>query len=573
MGSSSLITLFSEPQQTTSLPSTFVLSILLHAGFCSLLTIKAIEDHRIIERFPTSRFAVRVLDFHSTEPITRQASAGSIPYPGSAAGSKGSGHKADSGASSASAAADEKAARQTAQLMPAPQTLIQPDLPPNLVMFKKVPVPLVVLWSPEKAAPKKRITPPLPDKPTIAVVRPTIDTPIKEEKLADLRISSSALVTMSPSIAPSTTSPIVVHGPEETQKVPETTSKRPDQQPATPARIISLSDVRVPDGTVVIPMANQSAAKMAPGATVPGQLKDAAKAADGSAEGKSKEAHASKTADSPAKPDSKSPSNSQSQNSAAVHSAGDSAGKGPKPGPGSGQALGQNAASPDKTLKAAGAGNATRNPAPSGAGNGPAQPTPAPPSASSSSQVASQATSPVPAQGGAAIGQSRGAAGGGGSGSQPGAVHISMPKDGQFGVVVVGSSIQEQYPETAELWSGRMAATVYLHVGLARSWIMQYALPRLEDAANVSGHLEAPWPYEIVRPNLDFADADSEALILHGYVTKEGRFEHLELLFPSDFPPAQMVLSVLNQWQFRPARQNSAATPVEVLLIIPSPSQ
>src|SRR5271165_3834338 len=126
MGSSSLITLFSEPQHSSSLPSTFVLSILLHAGVCSLLAIQAIEEHRIIERFPAGRFAVRVLDFHSTEPPPRQASSGGIFYPGSSSGQKGAGHQSASGASSASSAEAMQAARQTAQLMPAPQTLIQP---------------------------------------------------------------------------------------------------------------------------------------------------------------------------------------------------------------------------------------------------------------------------------------------------------------------------------------------------------------------------------------------------------------------------------------------------------------
>jgi hypothetical protein len=154
-------------------------------------------------------------------------------------------------------------------------------------------------------------------------------------------------------------------------------------------------------------------------------------------------------------------------------------------------------------------------------------------------------------------------------------VHISLPKDGQFGVVVVGSSIQESYPETAELWSGRMASTVYLRVGLAKSWILQYTLPRIADAAAAgsSGHLDAPWPYEIVRPNLDLAAMDVDALILHGFVDKDGRFEKLQLVFPAQFLQAPMVLNVLNQWQFRPAKENGQMTPVEVLLIIPGQSE
>jgi hypothetical protein len=153
-------------------------------------------------------------------------------------------------------------------------------------------------------------------------------------------------------------------------------------------------------------------------------------------------------------------------------------------------------------------------------------------------------------------------------------VRISLPKDGQFGVVVFGSSIQEDYPETAELWSGRLASTVYLHVGLAKSWILQYALPRIVDAASAGngGRLEAPWPYEILRPNVDPGDLNADALIVHGYVDKDGRFEKLEVVFPAQLAQAPTVVNVLSQWQFRPAKLNGLFAAVEVLLIIPDQS-
>ena len=243
MKSSSMITLFSEPPQPNSLPSTFVISILLHGSVFGLLTARIIEKNRIIERFPDNRFAVRLLDFHSTPPQARQASGG-ITYRGMGSDQRPAPHKAASGASTAGSPA---MTRETAQLMPAPQMLLQPDLPRDLVTFKKIPVPLVVLWSPEKVAASK-IVPPAPDKAVIAIARPTLDTPIKEENLADLRISSTVFVTQTPAAQPSTTSPIVVHGPEETRKVPQTTSKPADQQPPTPARIVSLSDLRVAQG-------------------------------------------------------------------------------------------------------------------------------------------------------------------------------------------------------------------------------------------------------------------------------------------------------------------------------------
>jgi hypothetical protein len=168
-------------------------------------------------------------------------------------------------------------------------------------------------------------------------------------------------------------------------------------------------------------------------------------------------------------------------------------------------------------------------------------------------------------------GAAQGANGGLGQGYHPSTAHITLPKEGQFGAVVVGSSLEEKYPETAELWSGRMAYTVYLHVGLVRSWILQFSLSRAADAAQAGSiaHIEAPWPYNIVRPNIAPGAIDADALMIHGIVTRAGRFQSLAVVFPPQFPQAQFVLNSLAQWQFRPATQNGQNVDVEVLLIIP----
>jgi hypothetical protein len=148
---------------------------------------------------------------------------------------------------------------------------------------------------------------------------------------------------------------------------------------------------------------------------------------------------------------------------------------------------------------------------------------------------------------------------------------ITLPKDGQFGAVVVGASLDEKYPEISSVWNDRMAYTVYLHVGLAKSWILQYSLPRASDAGQAGNvtRLEAPWPYNIVRPNIASAAFNSDAILVHGFVNQSGRFESLACAFPPDFQQAQFVLDALNQWQFRPAEQNGQTKKVEVLLIIP----
>ena len=152
----------------------------------------------------------------------------------------------------------------------------------------------------------------------------------------------------------------------------------------------------------------------------------------------------------------------------------------------------------------------------------------------------------------------------------PTETQITLPKTGQFGAVVVGDSLEDEYPETSGVWSGRTAYTVYLHVGLARSWILQYALPAEADAGGGQvPRIDAPWPYSIVRPNLAPGSVEADAILVHGYVGRNGRFRDLSVVFPQPFPQAQFVLKSLDQWQFRPAAENGQSARVEVLLIIP----
>ena len=137
-------------------------------------------------------------------------------------------------------------------------------------------------------------------------------------------------------------------------------------------------------------------------------------------------------------------------------------------------------------------------------------------------------------------------------------------------MVVVGLSISDRYPEVAEQWAGTVANTVYLHVGLSKSWILQYSLPRSAGtvAAGAMDRIEAPWPYNIVRPDIPSGEIDADALMVHGFVNESGRFEGLAIAFPSEFAQAQFVLSALQRWKFSPAGLGGHPATVEVLLII-----
>ncbi len=170
---------------------------------------------------------------------------------------------------------------------------------------------------------------------------------------------------------------------------------------------------------------------------------------------------------------------------------------------------------------------------------------------------------------GAGLSQTPGS--GTGSGDRATSTRIALPPDGRFGAVVVGTSLQDEFPEMGNVWNGRMAYTVYLHVGLAKAWILQYSLPRNTDAdsGGAASPLVAPWPFNIVRPNLAPGSIDTDALLVHGFINSTGRFEGLEVVFPPAFPQAQFVLQALSEWQFRPAAMGGKPARVEVVIVIP----
>lgn len=159
-----------------------------------------------------------------------------------------------------------------------------------------------------------------------------------------------------------------------------------------------------------------------------------------------------------------------------------------------------------------------------------------------------------------------------GAGNEVTFTHLSKPKTGRFGAVLMGDSSEQEYPETADLWSGRNAYTVYINVGTRTNWILQYSLPKSATPAQLQEPLGAPYPYELLRPNFASSDLNAEALLVHGFIDKDGRLIHATVEFPPGFSLAKLVLQALAQWQFRPATLNGVPTQVEVLLIIPNQS-
>jgi hypothetical protein len=412
------------------------------------------------------------------------------------------------------------------------QTLVQPDAPRDVVLLHKTPIPTVFLWAPVTVPVKPVIQAPL-QKSIVAKLRPSVDPPNRELNPSDLRLSSTNFTSTLNVPPPSTTSPIVVQGPEPAKEMPQTVSKAAAEP--TPVRILSLSDLQAQDGPVAIPLASATARPSTSQSLSSGRSENPADTGHNTAAPPSKQTGVKPTqnpataTDKPASP---------AQNTAASANKSTQPGTGPANKPVTNT---QNTAGPGPANKAStGSGSAQ----PIGPGAGPV-PGPSPGTApGNSATLVLDSGAPV--------------------------TRISLPKDGQFGVVVVGTSLTDQYPEIAGVWNGRLVYTVYLHVGTGKSWILQYSMPV---ATQTTGKPEAPYPYDIVRPHFDPDDYTADALLVHGFVNIAGRFDHLALVFPQEFAKAKLLLGALQQWQFRPARQNGQVAAVEVLLIIPAETE
>ncbi len=504
------VTLFTNRFDPGPRPASIAVSILVHSVAVAIVWF--VIAYKPPARVDTQHYTARLIDLHTPDQQSRAAMAG-IRYPGQHP------NKSKPASSGKPSPSPQPVLRQIAQAKPGPQTLIQPDLLAQVTLNEQIPVPQIVIWTPSKTL-VKNIVPPLPQKPTAADIEPSYDTPNQEMTLANVNIASSFHPAPSNLVAASTTSPVAVHQPQQLE-MPPVSATQNSAQPI-PAAILSLSDLRAKDITATLPPVNESAASNVQGALAPGRAQDS------------------------------SPQGS-----------GNPAAKSGQPGAGPASAANPNASAPGSVVGSA-VGPAGSAVGPAGSAVGPAGS--AVGSAVGPAVAVAKPETSAPAQGANLTSESFG---------QPALTHIALPRDGHFSAVVVGVVLENEYPEAAGAWSGRIAYTAYLHVGLARSWIMQYSLPRDNDAAagGTVARLDAPWPYNIVRPNLEPGSVDADALMIHGFIDLSGRFQGLSVAFPPAFPHAQFVLDALKQWQFRPAVQDGQPIRVEVLLLIPEDTQ
>ena len=477
------ISLFADPQPAGQRPASFIVSLLAHGAVIGLVAFGVLYAPRIRVRPFGPRMMIRQVELDEPDSQMQRSSGGGAYYPNQ------SEVKTQSAAAKAVQAEMASSQPKLPVRRPAPQTLVQPDINVDKLLQQKIPVPAMLLWSADR--PKvKTITPPKPQQLNASSVIPKVDRPNPVAKLSDIAISSTAFSSNRQMPLPSTTTPLVLPGPQQVDKISETSSIQIAQ--ASAANVATVSDLAMKQGVVNLPAVNQ----VAPGNGGAGTSADG----NGNAQHGDKAGNAGNATHGDTNGDKREASGS---------GGGSSSGKGARTGKGSGTTNGKSAVE--------------------SAGNGPGfEPGPAP-------------------------------------------TPISRPKDGQFGVVVVGNSAADDYPQTARFWSDRIVYTVFLHVGLPQTWILQYSVPRNVDATDSGNnkHVLAPWPYYILRPNLDPDEVHADAMIVHGFISASGRFESLQIAFPNVVDRAQTLLKQMAQWQFKPATENGKPTRVEILLIIP----
>jgi hypothetical protein len=405
-------------------------------------------------------------------------------------------------------------------VQPVKQTLVQLDVPPDIVLKQEIPLPTALLW---QAPPMRRqfIAPPLKQvlkvTPTLPV-SPLLEPPNMELNMAQLNMAH-ALLTDTPHLvqAPGIAPPVSSAGQEPAKEIPHIGLADSNQPSA--ANLISLPTHPLRSATMlVLPPANQIAPSDAGNTGSP----------SGSGSG-------------PGHSDGAAPEGISGNRSGALTAG---SGKAASGGAGSGADVGLGIG---RGTAASGSGSAS-----SGSG-------------SASSGLGAAGSGTTSGTGGSASGSSGTLAS-----DMVALTRITLPKDGKFGVVVSGAAGSTPYPESVGALSGKVVYTVYLKVGWRKNWILQYCLPQTTESARkgTATPLDAPWPLLMLRSDR-LRDFDPDYVMVHGMLTSAGQFDQLAMLFPAELEQRDLLLKSLKLWAFRPASRDGEPVAVEVLLIIP----
>ena len=208
------ITLFMEPLPPSRRPSAFAVSTVAHVVVIGLAAMGAFNVKAVAVRYPTERFSLRIVKLEAPVLQERRSTEGSAFFPVSQSVTQ-------TPVPGGSPALAQSAPTRIPHKVQAPQILIQPDLPQDLLLDKKIPIPQILLWSAKTAQTDKVVLAPQ-IKLMDASVRPVIERPNTEERLADIKLVSTPIVKETPVVFASTTSPVVLLAPEQARQLPQT---------------------------------------------------------------------------------------------------------------------------------------------------------------------------------------------------------------------------------------------------------------------------------------------------------------------------------------------------------------
>jgi len=155
-------------------------------------------------------------------------------------------------------------------------------------------------------------------------------------------------------------------------------------------------------------------------------------------------------------------------------------------------------------------------------------------------------------------------------------VRTAHPSNGNFDVVILQSVTRDDLPGGGGTLSGNPVYTVYLSVGDAREWLLEYCIPASVNSRASSyqvniddpGAVSAPYPLLTVIPRNAFELPHPQHIVLHGLLSAAGIFHEVKAP-DTESALVREVLPLLSQWQFRPALRDKVPVEVEILLIIP----
>ncbi len=222
----------------------------LHCGLILLLMFVTVNAPEGTEEVlpPKHHYSVRFMQLQPLPKVRRatsernEAEAGAtrelaarspglhapVSTPKAAASAAGKPEASLSGESAAKRAPRQFELPPTARVNPVKQTLVQLDVPPNVILKQEVAIPAALLWTQPTAAPPMRkqfVAPPLKAAPKTTQSLPVaamLEPPNLEPKVADLNMAS-AMVTDTAHLTrpPAMAAPVSSTGVEPAKEVPQ----------------------------------------------------------------------------------------------------------------------------------------------------------------------------------------------------------------------------------------------------------------------------------------------------------------------------------------------------------------